>query len=358
MAYSMDEARKLLAQKAKYPLGFFPTPLHRLDNLSGELGVEIYIKRDDFTGRNLFGGNKIRKLEYVIGDALKQGAEYVFTYGATESNHAMQTVSACRRAGLKPVLYLVALVPVDEDNIRSNLLLDEIMGAEIHIVNLKEGETEDEADERAAVLAGRRMEELRQEGHACYEIPMGAANEIGSSGFAEGFLEATEQLEAMGRHMDYLFHATGTAGTLAGLAAGKKLIGSDTRIIAVNVSKKDDEYLPRAAAMANRVLEFLGAGELSVDPWTDMEREGRFYVPGYEKPGRESTEAILRLSRSEGLLVDPVYSGKAFAGLLAWIKEGKIRPQSTVVFWHTGGATALFAEKEIVGKLTGKLIYE
>lgn len=359
MAYTEKEARALFAQKAKYPLGFFPTPLHRLDRVSEELGVDLYMKRDDFTGRNLFGGNKIRKLEYLIGEALAEHAEYVFTYGATESNHAMQTAVACRKAGLKPVLYLTALVPVDEADVRSNLLLDQVLGAEVHIVPMHEGETEDDADERGARLAAARQAELEAQGHHCYDIPMGGANRVGSVGFAEGFVELMEQLQAIGKHADYIYHATGTAGTMAGLAAGRKLLGSDTEIISVNVSEKDDSYLNKAANLANEVLEFLGAAEnLRVDPAADVAREGSFYQPGYEKPGRESTEAIKYLARTEGLFIDPVYSGKAFAALLAHIKSGRIPQGSTVVFWHTGGATALFAEKEIVGDLSTELIYE
>lgn len=358
MSYTMKEARAMLAQKPKYSLGFFPTPLHRLDRLSEELGVELYMKRDDFTGRNLFGGNKIRKLEYLIGDALEKHAEYVFTYGATESNHAMQTAVACRKAGLKPVLYLTAVVPVDESDVRSNLLLDQVLGAEIHIVRMLEGETEDEADERGLQMAALRMQELEQEGHRCYEIPMGGANAVGSAGFAEGFLELTEQMEALGKHADYIYHATGTAGTMAGLAAGRKLIGSSTEVISVNVSKKDNSYLGRAAGLANEVLASLGVTDLTVDAERDVAREEGFYLPGYEKPGKESTEAIKYLAREEGLFIDPVYSGKAFAALLSHIRSGRIRPGSTVVFWHTGGATALFAEQEIVGDLSCALIYD
>ena len=130
----------------KVQLGFFPTPFYRLNRISEDLGVNLYIKRDDFSGMSLFGGNKIRKLEYLLGNAVQKGCDTVFTYGATQSNHAMQTATACRRLGLTPILYLVALVRPDENDIRSNLLLDKILGAEIHIVEQQEGETEEEAE--------------------------------------------------------------------------------------------------------------------------------------------------------------------------------------------------------------------
>ena len=145
MALTCREARKLLSSRPKEKLGFFPTPLYKLERLSEELGINLYIKRDDFTGMNLFGGNKIRKLEYIMGDAVSLGSEYIFTYGATQSNHAMQTVSACCRCGLKAVLYLSAIVAPDENDLRSNLLLDRIMGAEVNVVGVKEGETAEQA---------------------------------------------------------------------------------------------------------------------------------------------------------------------------------------------------------------------
>jgi len=331
-------------------LGFFPTPFYRLNNLSGELGINLYIKRDDFTGMNLFGGNKVRKLEYLLGDAKAKGCEYAITYGATQSNHAMETVASCRRCGIKPILYLTAVVTPDENDMRANLLLDKIMGAEIHIVDIKEGETEEEAEERSFRMGAARAEELTRSGHPCYDIPMGGASVVGSVGFARGFLELNEQMKAAHMQADYIFHATGTGGTMAGLAAGRKLAGSDTRIISVTVSKKDDKYLRKVETLANHVLEHLSS-PLRVDWKEDLCIDTNYYAPGYEQPNEAASEAIRLLARTEGLLVDPVYTGKALAGLLDYVKKGKIPQGSNVVFWHTGGATALFAEQSILGNL-------
>ncbi|MDD5936857.1 MAG: D-cysteine desulfhydrase family protein [Clostridiales bacterium] len=342
------ELAEKLAALPKVSLGFFPTPLHKLENISKDLGVNLYIKRDDFSGRNLFGGNKIRKLEYLLGDAKKQGCEYVFTYGATQSNHAMQTAAACRTVGLKPVLYLVAIVPVDENDIRSNLLLDQIFDAEIHIVSVQEGETEEQAEERSFVMAAERQKELEAEGHKCYNVPMGGASYVGSTAFMGGYLELTKQMESFNLHADYLFHATGTGGTLAGLVAGKKAMESDTEIVSVNVSAKDDSYLIHVADLANEALDHLGL-DTRIDGFKDLHTDLNYYAPGYEIPNERAKIAIKYLASMEGLLVDPVYTGKAFAGLLDYIRTGKVKQGSTVVFWHTGGATALFAEKSIVG---------
>lgn len=343
-------AKKLLNSLPRVQLGFYPTPCYRLERLSEKLGVELYIKRDDFSGISLFGGNKIRKLEYLLGDAEKKGCDIIFTYGATQSNHAMQTVSACRRRGLTPVLYLVAVVEPDERDIRANLLLDRIMGAEVHIVNIEEGETEEDAEERSFKMAKEHMARLEAEGHRCYEVPMGGASEIGSAGFAAGFVELEEQMESLGLRADYIFHATGTGGTMAGLQAGKKLLGSGTEIISINVSYKEESYLQRSADLANRTLAAIGAADVKVTP-QDLHTDLNYYLPGYEIPNEASSEAIRLLAREEGLLLDPVYSGKAFAGMLDYIRTGRVPAGSTVVFWHTGGATALFAEKEILGDL-------
>lgn len=347
MEYS--EIRTLLKKLPKAELGFFPTPFYRLDRLSKELGVNLYIKRDDFTGMNLFGGNKVRKLQYLLGDAVSRGCEYVFTFGATQSNHAMQTVSACRRLGLKPVLYLVAVVKPDEEDIRSNLLLDKIMGAEIHIVDILPDEKEADAEERAVRMAREHIERLEAEGHKCYEVPMGGASPAGSVGFIEGYVEMMEQAEKLvPGGVDVVFQSTGTGGTMAGLLAGRALCGSDTRIISIQVSEKDEGYPARCGELANESLRLLGVGPLvdgNRDAWVDP----NYYQPGYEIPNQGASDAIRLLARKEGLLVDPVYTGKGLYGMLDYIASGKTAKGSNVVFLHTGGATALFAEKEILG---------
>lgn len=343
-----QHARGLLKKLPKAHLGFFPTPCYKLEHLSEELGVNLYMKRDDFTGMNLFGGNKVRKLEYLIGDAVSQGCEYIFTFGATQSNHAMQTVSACRRCGLKPILYLVAIVEPDEADLRSNLLLDTIMGAEIHMVKIEDGEEEADAEARSVQLARAHMSRLEAEGHRCYEVPMGGASPVGSVGFIEGYVELTEQMEAAGICPDYIFHATGTGGTMAGLAAGNVLCGSDAKIISINVSAKDEGYPKRTEDLANESLRLIGA-DRTVNAAKDIHTDLNYYLPGYEIPNESSAKAIRLLAEKEGLFLDPVYTGKAFAGMLDYIRKGIVPQGSQVVFWHTGGATALFAETEILG---------
>lgn len=343
-----EDVNQYLSSRPKENLGFFPTPLHKLEKLSDELGVNLYLKRDDMTGFSLFGGNKIRKLEYLIGDAVAKGCDTVFTFGATQSNHAMQTVTACRRYGLKPILYLVAIVEPSEEDLRANMLIDKVLGAEIHIVSM-DGKTEEEADELAVELAQKHLETLESQGHKCYMVPMGGASEIGSAGFISGFVELNDQLEKIGEKADYLFHSSGTGGTLAGLAAGKKLLDSDTSIISINASPKPPEHYAKIAKLATNALAYLGSDKTVSEQ--DLNFDQNYYAPGYEIPNEGASNAIKQLARTEGILLDPVYTGKAFAGMLDYIRTKKIPAGSNVIFWHTGGVTALFAEKEIVGDI-------
>ena len=350
MDWMLEGVLALLEQKPRARLGFFPTPLHKLENLSRMLGIQLYIKRDDFSGMSLFGGNKIRKLEYLMGDAMAKGCDTVFTYGATQSNHAMQTVTACRRLGLNPILYLNAYVEPDERDIRSNMLLDRILGAEVHIVRGEGGETEAETEARCFLLGKAHAARLEAEGHRCYDIPLGGASCIGSAAFVSGFCEFLTQCGEAGIRPDHLFTATGTGGTLSGLVAGRKLTQSDVKITAIAVSDKKLDYESNCAALANESLQWLGSDE-RVEA-VDFTVDRGYFAPGYEKPNDASIEAIRLLARAEGLLIDPVYTGKGFAGLLGNVRSGAVAPGSTVVFWHTGGATALFAEREILGGLT------
>lgn len=336
----LREVKKRLEKLPRVQLGFFPTPVHKLEKLSQELGINLYLKRDDLSGMNLFGGNKIRKLEYLIGDAIKNECEYVFTFGATQSNHAMQTATACCKCGLKPILYLESIISPDENDVRSNLLLDKIMGAEIHI--LPEGID-------LMKEAQKRIDELESQGHKSYIIPMGGANEVGSTGFVGGYIELTEQLNEQGIKADYIFHATGTGGTLAGLVAGKKLINSDTKIISVDVSDKTVEHYVNVAKLATKTLIRVDSTDAIITD--DINHDLNYFGEGYELPTEAASDAIKKLARTEGILIDPVYTGKAFSALISYVKSEKVEKGSTVVFWHTGGATALFAEKEIIGNL-------
>jgi len=330
-------------------IGFFPTPLHRLNKISERYDVEIWIKRDDLTGPSIFGGNKTRKLEFLLGEARQDNRDYIITYGATQSNHAMQTSIACRKLGLNAVLFLMAVVPPDEKWPRGNLLLDRVMGAEVHIEPCPPGGAE-EAKARSHDSALARIRELEEEGHLCYNIPTGGASATGTLGYIEALLEIGRQVkqEAALPGFDYLYHATGSGGTLAGLLAGKELLQLDFELVPVDVGLVHPGFKEEVAALAEQALALLGK-ESSVAP-DSFTIEDRFAGPGYEIPSPESSAALKNLARAEGILVGPVYTAKALSAMFAHLESGRIKKGSRVLFWHTGGASELFAEAEIVGE--------
>ena len=345
---TIAQVRSRLSTLHRAQLGFFPTPLHRADRLSDELGIDLWLKRDDLTGIGLFGGNKVRKLEYVLGQAKALGCDTVVSYGASQSNCAMQVATGCRRLGIRPILYLVELVKAEE--LRANLLLDHVLDAEVHMVPLNGG-TEEQAEEEAVRLGRAHMARLEAEGHKCYEVPMGAAEPLGSAGFIGGWAELLEQCRDQDIQPQYLFHGTGTGGTLAGLAAGRVLMGGP-EIVAVNVSPKGRHYPDRVAELGTQALRAIGSD--AVVTTGDFKTDLGYYGQGYEVPDDRATAAIRRLARTEGVIVDPVYTGKALSGLIGYVEAGLVPQGSTVVFWHTGGATALFAEPAMVGGVAGK----
>ncbi|MCQ2547022.1 MAG: D-cysteine desulfhydrase family protein [Clostridia bacterium] len=356
MTYTKTEAEKLIAKIPRTQLGFFPTPLHRLDRLSEELGVNLWIKRDDFTGSNLFGGNKTRKLEFLMGHAKELGAEYVITYGATQSNHVMQTVWSAAKNGIKPIAYLAAMVTPDMDDLKGNMLLDKIYGAELQVIYPEEGESFEDAERRSFVVGAEHADRLNSEGHVCYDIPMGGANEHGSLGYVNAMVELQGQLEQLAAegtefNPQYLYHATGSGGTMGGIVAGKKLLGMDMEIHSMLTIPMEDtgDYIENGMNLANGALGLIGVEALAEtdDFIVDASHAGE----AYEVPSDEGSEAIRMLARKEGILVDPVYTGKAFAGLIADIREGRIEQGADVLFLHTGGTTVFFAEKEILGDI-------
>lgn len=339
-----NKVSHLLPPKAV--LGFYPTPLHKLERLSQELGVELYLKRDDLSGPNLFGGNKIRKLEYLLGDATTY--DTVITFGATQSNHAMQTAVAARKLGLEVILYLTTITEVDDTQDRGNILIDHVLGAEVHYISMT-GRTLTEANAISMEVALKQKEQLEKSGRKVKIVPFGGAAALGSIGFIQGYKELLDQSPVS---LDYIVHTTGTGSTAAGLVAGSKLYsqpGKRPKIISMDVLEHAYDHPTKMATLANDALQLMAVAP-SVSA-SDFYFEPHYLQPGYEIPSETAAAAIRRLARTEGILLDPVYTGKGFAGLLDYIETGKIPPNSKVVFWHTGGISALFAESEMVGKL-------
>ena len=317
-----------------------PTPLQEAPRLREALGgparcPKILIKRDDLTGL-AFGGNKGRKLEFLVADALAQGATWLITAGAAQSNHARMTAAAARLAGLNATLVLSA--KVEQPETQGNLLLDRLLGAEVRFVPAN-------ADMDATMI--EVADELRAAGEEPYIIPVGGSNAVGTLGYVAATLEIQEQLFAQGEGPSRLYYANGSRGTQAGLVLGAKLYHAPYRVQGIAVSPGDAEKRLRGAAIANEAAERLGVA-VRVGAADLLNDDGQI-GEGYGIPTAGCLEAIHLLARQEAVFLDPVYSGKAMAGLIADIRSGAINPAETVIFLHTGGTPALFAQVERLG---------
>jgi D-cysteine desulfhydrase family pyridoxal phosphate-dependent enzyme len=288
------------------------------------------VKRDDCTGL-AFGGNKTRKLEYLLADAEQQGATAIVTFGALQSNHARQTAAACARRGLACALILRDAVGrrVDDYERNANLLYDDLFGATIHRVP---------ADSTPEALLKTVLAELAQAGHRPYVVPTGGSSEVGALGYARCALEIAAEFKARGLYPGTVIHATSTGGTQGGLVAGFRYAGLATRVLGINVYKTDSAAIAaEVKTLGQAVLDRLDPTLRLTDD--DVEVVDGFLGDGYGKPTAAMVQALRRLASREGLLFDPVYSGKALAGLLALLEEDRL--SDDVVFIHTGGAAAL-----------------
>ena len=312
----------------RVPLGHFPTPLVELARLSRALeGPRLLMKRDDLTGLAM-GGNKTRKLEYLIADALEQKATTIITAGATQSNHARQTAAAATRFGLRCVLVLAPMAP---QVITGNLLINDLVGARIRWAG----------DRDLNVVMQEVADEEQAAGRKPYIIPVGGSNAVGAGAYVRAMDELVRQARDQDLRIDHIVFATGSGGTQAGLVAGARALNFRGRILGISVSRP-------AMALGDTVLGLarLTAAHLElrfeIDPETiciDDTHRGA----GYAIMGEAEREAIRLTARTEAILLDPVYTGRAMAGLLALIRQGAFSTKETVLFWHTGGTPALFA---------------
>ena len=308
-------------------LGVFPTPFYQLENISAKYGKRIWIKRDDMCGVAL-GGNKVRKLEFLLAEAQARGCDTVFTTGGAQSNHAMLTAACASRLGMKCILLLKKRGVTEH---LGNLVLDDIYGAEVRFVDTDD--YQDIYDEMA-----RLTEQLAAEGHQAFSVPVGGSTGLGAVGYAKCVREIAVQTMAAGFRPGAIIGATGSGGTTAGLLVGAKRFLPGTRVVGMMVD--DDDFpaiVPQLAREAAAILEF----DLQLEE-KDLELIPAFGA-GYAIPNPEDTPYILEMARMEGILLDPVYTGKAWAQLLRQVEAGAFEEQEDLVFVHTGGAAALFA---------------
>jgi len=315
-----------------------PTPLEPLDRLSTHLGgPRIWIKRDDCTGLAT-GGNKARKLDYLIADALQNRATTIVTQGAIQSNHVRQSAAIAAKMGLSCRVFLEdRMQSIDPNfNENGNVLLDRLFGASVTI-----------APRGADIQNAMRdlAEELTSRGERPYIIPTGGSNSTGALGYVEAAGEFLQQTRHMDLAIDEIIHATGSAGTQAGLVAGLTSLGSDIPVLGVSVGKPREQLEAIVLELAQQTASRVGLVE-RIAP--EVVRVDSDYVGnGYGVPTTAMIEAVTLVARLEGVLLDPVYTGKAMAGLIDRIRKGEYRTSRNIVFWHTGGSAGLFGYSAI-----------
>lgn len=316
---------------ARIPLGFMPTPIDALPRLSDELGVQILVKRDDYTGFG-GGGNKVRKLEYLMAEALAAKAEVLITTGGHQSNHARMVAACAAKFGMKAMLVLRGNKP---EHYQGNLLLDRIFGASLEF--LDPDDYFHLIDARFEALA----QSVTEAGGVPYVIPLGGANATGALGYVRAVREMAEQCKSMNiAPPDTLVLPVGSGGTMAGLLIGCRMFWPQTRVIGVSVSRDAVWFQERIARIANECAALLEVDH-TVQP-DDVIVADNYVGTSYGVPSADGNAAIERVGRSEGILLDPVYTGKAMAGLFGLVADGTIAPHSRVIFIHCGGSPALF----------------
>ena len=329
----------LLTGFPRVSLAHLPTRLEILPRLSEHLGgPEIWVKRDDCTGLAT-GGNKTRKLEFSMGEALELGADTVITVGAVQSNHVRQTAAAACKLGLKCEVLLEHRVTNPTELYRSsgNVLLDRIFGA-----NLREYDAGTDFDAEMENIA----REVSAAGGSPYIIPGGASNPVGALGYVGCGEELLQQCDEQDVHFDHIVTATGSAGTHAGLAVGLRGSGSDLPILGIGVRAPQDVQEERVYKLAVEVADLVDKPGCVARE--DIVADCNYIGAGYGLPTESMNEAVLMLARTEGLLFDPVYSGKALAGMIDYVRQGRFTRNDKIVFLHTGGAAGLFANADIL----------
>jgi len=306
-------------------LAHLPTPIEALPRLTKLLqGPQLFIKRDDLTGLGL-GGNKTRKLEYLAADALAQGCRTLITTGAVQSNHCRQVAAAAAHLGLGCILVLAG---EDPGSRQGNLLLDELSGAKLVFVPKEE---RDQCLQQAFAQA-------EEDGMQPYLIPYGGSNPVG----VQGYIQAMQELQDQNLQPDWIVLASSSGGTQAGLVLGAKQTGFSGRILGISVDKPEEELETLIAKLASQTAAWLGIDKKIESE--DVLVNDAYCQAGYGILQPAEVEAIRLFARTEGILLDPVYTGRAAAGLIDLIRKGFFSPDETVLFWHTGGIPALFAE--------------
>lgn len=316
-----------------------PTPLEFLEKTSNKLNISLWIKRDDLTGDIVSGGNKIRKLEYLLNDAKLKGADTILAVGGAQSNLAKTVAALSLRLGLKPVLVFMGDQPT---KLQSNYFFNTIMGVEMYFTGHSHPNTL-EAEMR------KLAEDLKLKGKNPYMIPFGGTNGLGAMGYMDAYRELETQKKEKDIHFDWEFVTVGSGGTLAGVILGHQLYHSRSKLVGISVLFPEREAKERVLQCIEDTIHQLGEDTfISEEP--EVQIDDQFIGDGYGIPTEKGIYAIRRLGQDEGLILDHVYTGKAMAGLLHYVEQGIIAPGDSVLFWHTGGAPGLLSIEDQWGK--------
>ncbi len=342
----MSDMRSLLqSQLDRYPrlpLADYPTPLQLLPRLSEQLQRPLYLKRDDELGPG-GGGNKTRKLEYLLAEAQQRGMHKIATFGGLQSNHARITAAAARRLGLEPHLFYFERRPA---RLEGNLFLNELFGARMHFVPFGGGGDASLTLETTIRLV-HLVAWLRIGPH--YFIPVGGHSWRGCLGYVRAAIELDAQAHSLGMERGYVVMAAGSGGTLAGMCAGLHLIGSSLHPLGIDVGRLWKEFPRSIARLASELCARLGQPHTFMPAETPL-IENTYVGSRYAVPSEQGLAAIQRLAQAEGVILDPVYTGKAFAGMIDLIVRRQLGDDEPLIFLHTGGWPALFAGDRIVQK--------
>ena len=336
---NIETLRARLAVIPRLPLASFPTPLEPLERLTGRLGgPSLWVKRDDVIGPAM-GGNKTRKLEFLMAQAQQRRARKVVTFGGLQSNHARMTAAVARALGIEPHLFFFEHRPKE---MTGNLLLDSLLGARLHFIPMGGGGgmTLETTNRLVRFLSWALV------GPGTYFIPVGGHTALGCLGYVIAAAEIHTQVESLGLHNVTLVTAAGTGGTLAGLLAGFALLDSPVRVLGIDVGKLWKGFPASLARLTGEICALAGEPR-TFKPGQVPLVENRYVGQAYGVPSPEGNAAIHLLAQTQGLILDPVYTGKAMAGLLDLVKQRHFGPGETVVFLHTGGVPGLFAFPEV-----------
>jgi D-cysteine desulfhydrase family pyridoxal phosphate-dependent enzyme len=325
------ELRAALARIPALMLASLPTPVEPLTHLSAVLGggPRLLVKRDDTLGF-AFGGNKVRKLALLGARAQADRCDTLITAGGLQSNHARVTAATAAKLGMQAVLVVNSERGEPPSRLRANALLDRLLGARVIYVDSRDG--------RVAAMR-EAAERLTAEGRRVFEIPIGGSTPLGSVAYLHAVVELLEQISPP----DVIVHATSSGGTQAGLVAACRLLGLSTRVVGIAADGPTQQIQSQIRANVDGIAELLGLSGDAVKRGTAIEIDDRFFGEGYAIPTEASREAIELTARTEAIFLDPVYTGKAMAGLIAYVRQQRFTSKQTVLFLHTGGQVGLFA---------------